>query len=184
LSKKYNLIIGRHCLLRAPNYLSGAVEEAASYEANSLMIYLGAPQNSFRQPLNVLKVPEFKQNLKENNIDISKVVVHGSYLINLANTIKKEVFNFSVEFLKKEIERMEEIGLKTLILHPGSYLTSTPEKGLTQIVYGLNSVLTENYAVRIALETMSGKGSELGVTFEQIKFIIDGVKFKERVGIC
>src|SRR4051812_13665625 len=105
-AKKYNLIIGRHCLLKAPNYLPEAVEEAASYDANSLMIYLGAPQNSFRQPLNVLKVPEFKKSLKENNINIDNIVVHGSYLINLANTVEKEVFDFSVDFLKKEIERM------------------------------------------------------------------------------
>jgi len=183
-AKKYNLIIGRHCLLKAPNYLPEAVEEAASYDANSLMIYLGAPQNSFRQPLNVLKVPEFKKSLKENNINIDNIVVHGSYLINLANTVEKEVFDFSVDFLKKEIERMEEIGLKTLVLHPGSYLTATQEEGLAQISYGLNLVLTENSAVCIALETMSGKGSELGTTFEQLKSIIDEVKFKERVGIC
>jgi len=184
MSKKYNLIIGRHCLLKAPGYLPGAVEEATSYDANSLMIYLGAPQNSFRQPLNVLKVPEFKKSLRENNISIHNIVVHGSYLINLANTVKKEVFDFSVEFLKKEIKRMEEIGLKILVLHPGSYLNATQQKGLEQIAHGLNLILTENSAVRIALETMSGKGSELGTTFEQLKSIIDKLKFKERVGIC
>ncbi|CAH1764983.1 640_t:CDS:2, partial [Entrophospora sp. SA101] len=116
-----------------------------------------APQNSFRQPLNVLKIPEFKQILKENNIDISNVIVHGSYLINLANTIKKDTFNFSVKFLQEEIQRMQKIGLKTLILHPGSYLTATEEEGLTQIAQGLNLVLTENSEIKIALETMSGK---------------------------
>ncbi|CAH1758688.1 374_t:CDS:10 [Entrophospora sp. SA101] len=166
--KEYNLIIGRHCLMKNPDYLPGAVKEASNYEANALMIYLGAPQNSFRQPLNVLKVSEFKQSLKENNIDINHVVVHGSYLINLANTIKQEVFNFSLELLEKEIKRMEEIGLKTLILHPGSYLTATKEEGLNQIARGLNLVLAKNSAVRIALETMSGKGKELGITFEQL----------------
>ncbi|CAJ0894786.1 7983_t:CDS:10 [Entrophospora sp. SA101] len=155
--KEYNLIIGRHCLVKNPNYLLGAVKEAISYEANALMIYLGAPQNSFRQPLNVLKIPEFKQILKENNIDISNVIVHGSYLINLANTIKKDTFNFSVKFLQEEIQRMQKIGLKTLILHPGSYLTATEEEGLTQIAQGLNLVLTENSEIKIALETMSGK---------------------------
>ena len=148
------------------------------------MIYLGAPQNSFRQPLNVLKIPEFKQTLKENNIDINNVIVHGSYLINLANTIKKETFNFSVKFLQEEIQRMQKIGLKTLILHPGSYLTATKEEGLTQIAQGLNSVLTENSEVKISLETMSGKGKELGTTFEQLKFIIDKVNFKEKIGVC
>jgi len=148
------------------------------------MIYLGAPQNSFRQPLNVLKIPEFKQVLKENNIDISNVIVHGSYLINLANTIKKDTFNFSVKFLQEEIQRMQKIGLKTLILHPGSYLTATEEEGLTKIAQGLNLVLTENSEIKIALETMSGKGKELGTTFEQLKFIIDKVNFKGKIGVC
>ncbi|KLL03805.1 MAG: endonuclease IV [Mycoplasmataceae bacterium CE_OT135] len=182
--KEDNLIIGRHCLMKNPDYLPGAVKEASSYEANALMIYLGAPQNSFRQPLNVLKVSEFKQTLKENNIDINHVIVHGSYLINLANTIKQEVFNFSLELLEKEIKRMEEIGLKTLILHPGSHLTATKEEGLIQIARGLNLILAKNSAIRIALETMSGKGRELGITFEQLKFIIDKINFKEKIGVC
>ncbi|WP_216361595.1 deoxyribonuclease IV [endosymbiont GvMRE of Glomus versiforme] len=181
---KYNLIIGRHCRLEAPDYLLGAVKEAISYEANALMIYLGAPQNSFRQPLNVLKVSEFKQILEKNNIDINNVIVHGSYLINLANTIKKETFDFSVKFLQKEIQRMEEIGLKTLVLHPGGCLTATKEAGLNQIVRGLNLVLTKNSKVKIALETMSGKKNELGTTFEQLKFIIDKVDYKEKIGVC
>src|SRR6185369_12286158 len=111
------------------------------------MIYLVAPQNSFRQPLDILKVPEFKQELKKNNIDIGNVIVHGSYLINLANTIKKETFDFSVKFLQKEIKTMEEIGLKILVLHPGSCLTATKEKGLEQIIKGLNLVLTKNSKV-------------------------------------
>jgi deoxyribonuclease-4 len=178
------MIIGRHCRLETPDYLLGAVKEAISYEANALMIYLGAPQNSFRQPRSVLKISEFKETLKEKNIDINNVVVHGSYLVNLANTIKKETFDFSVEFLRKEIKIMEEIGLKTLVLHPGSYLTATKEKGLVQIVHGLNLVLTENPDVKIVLETMSGKRNELGKTFEELKFIIDRVNFKEKIGIC
>jgi deoxyribonuclease-4 len=148
------------------------------------MIYLGAPQNSFRQPINILKVSEFKQELKKNDIDINNVIVHGSYLINLANTIKKETFDFSVEFLQKEIQRMQEIGLKTLVLHPGSCLTATKEEGLNQIVRGINLVLTEGSKVRIALETMSGKKNELGITFEQLKFIIDKVNYKEKIGVC
>jgi deoxyribonuclease IV len=184
LTNKYNLILGRHCLVRTPEYLFGAVKEALNYEANALMIYLGAPQNSFRQPLNNLKVPEFKQILKKNNINIDNVVVHGSYLINLGNAVDKKVFNYSVEFLKKEIRLMQEIGLKLLVLHPGNHLTTSKEAGLRQIIQGINLVLEENSKVRIALETMSGKGSELGTTFEQLKFIIDKVEFKTKIGVC
>jgi len=90
---KYHLIIGRHCLVRSPDFLPGAVQEAASYNANALMIYLGAPQNSFRRPISELKVAEFKKALRDNNIDIDNVVVHAPYLLNLANTTNKKIFD-------------------------------------------------------------------------------------------
>src|SRR4051794_37684655 len=173
--ENYNLIIGRHCQVKSPKHLLGAVQEALSYGSNALMIYNGAPQNSFRQPLSVLKILEFKEVIKKNQLNIANVVVHGSYLINLANTVKLEVFHYSVELLKKEIRRMEEIGLKTLVLHPGSSLGADTEKALWQIIKGLNEALEKESKVQIALETMSGKGNELGINFEQLKFIIDNV---------
>lgn len=93
LLKKNNLVIGRHCLLKNPDYLLGAIKEAINYDANALMIYLGAPQNSFRQPLEKLKIYEFKQILKENNFSIDNVVVHAPYILNLANTNNPQLFN-------------------------------------------------------------------------------------------
>jgi deoxyribonuclease-4 len=184
-NKKYNLIIGRHCSFEKPNYLPGAVKEAISYGGNALMIYLGAPQNARRRrPLTELKVSEFQKTLTENNIDINNVIVHGPYVVNLANTFNKETFDFSVKFLKKEIAKMEAIGLKTIVLHPGSALTAQPKDALSQIVEGLNLVLTESSTVRIALETMCGRGSEVGINFDQLKYIIDRTKQKERVGVC
>lgn len=182
--KSYNLIIGRHSLVRQPDYLLGAIQETLSYQANASMIYLGAPQNSFRQPLTVLKIPEFKKVLVENNLVITNLVVHGSYLINLANTVNQSIFDHSVKFLAEEIQRMEEIGLTIIVLHPGSSLEAGTEKALCQVARGLNLVLKKENKVRIALETMSGKGSELGINFEQLKFIIDRVELKEKVGIC
>lgn len=170
--------------MKAPHYLPGAVKEAIGYGANALMIYLGAPQNSLRQNLSILKLDEFKTLLKENNISIANVIVHGSYLLNLANTTKKSVFHFSTEFLKTEIERMEEIGLETIVLHPGSSLGAATETSLLQVVEGLNLVIKENSKVRIALETMSGKINGLGINFEQLKFIIDKTNLKEKIGVC
>jgi len=181
---KYQLIIGRHTLVKKPTFLLGAIEESLSYGANALMIYLGAPQNSFRQPLEIFKISEFKKSLQDVNLDLNKVVVHGSYLINLANTVDERVFNYSVDFLKKEIARMEEIGLKIIVLHPGSSLGFEEEKSLIQIAKGLNLVLKKESQVKIALETMSGKGSELGVNFQQLKFIMNNVRLKKRVGVC
>ncbi|CAJ0925010.1 7378_t:CDS:2 [Entrophospora sp. SA101] len=146
------------------------------------MIYLGAPQNTFRRPISELKIPEFKKVLTEKNINIDNVIVHGPYVMNLANTLDEKIFNQSVDFLKKEIARMEEIGLKTIVIHPGSALTAQPEEGLSQLVRGINLVLKETSKVRIALETMCRRGNELGGNFEQLRQIIDKVDQKERVG--
>ncbi|CAG8725844.1 22772_t:CDS:1 [Gigaspora margarita] len=171
--------------MKSPHFLLGAVQEAASYGANALMIYLGAPQNSKRRPLKELKIPEFCEALRIHNIDIDNVVVHAPYTLNLANTVKEEIFNFSVELLKKEVVRMAQIGLKTLILHPGSALNAQPEKALSQVVQGINSVLNDSASdIRIALETMSQRSGEIGGKFTQLQDIISQVNQPERVGVC
>src|SRR5689334_11089369 len=92
-NKNYQLIIGRHCLFKSPNYLPGAVKEAVSYDANALMIYLGAPQNTRRRPLTELKIPEFQQVLVENKISIDNVIVHGPYVLNMANAAREDIFS-------------------------------------------------------------------------------------------
>jgi deoxyribonuclease IV len=183
-NKNYKLVIGRHCLFKSPNYLPGAVKEAASYRANALMIYLGAPQNSQRRPLTELKIAEFKEVLSDNNIDVDNVIVHGPYVLNMANALQKEIFHWSVDFLKKEIARMEKIGLKTIILHPGSAVNTPTEEALSQVAKGINLVLGATSVVRIALETMCGRGSEVGINFKQLQYIIERVEQKERVGVC
>ncbi|CAG8833447.1 34579_t:CDS:2, partial [Racocetra persica] len=149
-----------------PNYLLGAVKESVSYGSNAVMIYLGAPQNTRRRPLAELKIPEFRQILAENNIDIDNVIVHGPYVVNLANPA--------------QVARMETIGLKTLILHPGSAVDAPINEALSQVAKGINLVLQSSSQVRIVLETMCGRGSEVGVNFEQLKYIIDRVEQKER----
>jgi deoxyribonuclease IV len=148
------------------------------------MVYLGAPQNSYRQPLEKLKISEFKKVLVQNKMSSSQVIVHGPYLVNLANASNPKKFFWSVEFLKKELARAEEIGAEIFVLHPGSTLKSPPRKALEQVVKGLDLVLQSNSRIRIALETMSGKGSQVGSDFEQLQFIIEGVKLKKRVGVC
>ena len=183
-NKNYQLIIGRHCLFKSPNYLPGAVKEAVSYGANALMIYLGAPQNTRRRPLTELKVPEFKKLLVENKMNINNIIVHGPYVLNMANTAREDIFSWSVDFLKKEIARMEKIGLKTVILHPGSAVDTPVNEALSQLAKGINLVLENTSNVRIALETMCGRGSEIGVNFDQLKYIIDRIEQKDRIGVC
>lgn len=157
-------------------------EEAAAYGANTFMIYTGAPQNTRRKAIEDLNIPEGKAHMEENGI--SDIVVHAPYIINIANTQKPETFRLGVDFLQSEIERTEALGAKQIVLHPGAHVGAGPDAGIKKIIEGLNEVLTEKRDVQIALETMAGKGSECGRTFEEIAQIIDGVEQNERLSVC
>ena len=178
------MIIGSHVSMAGKEMLLGSVKEALSYGANTFMFYTGAPQSTLRKPISALKVEEAKALMEENGIDINNVVVHAPYIINLGNTVKEETYELAVRFLKEEIERCEAIGASRLVLHPGSHVKAGDEAGLNKIVEGLNEVLTDSQHVKIALETMAGKGSELGRTFEQIKYIIDHEEKNHLLGVC
>ena len=178
------ILIGRHLSLTTPDYLIGALKKAISYDANSLMIYIGSPQTYFRRSLYDLKINEFKKCLYDTNLSIDNVIVHGSYLVNLANIKDNQKLLKSIEFMISDIKRMEYIGLKTLIIHPGSSLGEDKHKSLINVSLSLNKILKENNNVKIALETMAGRSNELGSNFYEIKTIIDNVDFKERVGVC
>lgn len=165
--------------------LLGSVKEAVSYGANTFMFYTGAPQNTKRKAISELKVEEAKALMKENNIDLKNVVVHAPYIINLANTVKEETFELAVNFLKQELQRCQDIGTSILVLHPGSHVKAGEEVGLQQIIKGLNEVLKDTpYQGKIALETMAGKGSELGKTFEEINYLISHCDYPEKLGVC
>ena len=178
------LIIGSHVSLSAPNYLLDAVKLAISYKANTFMFYTGAPQNTKRKSISEFKVNEAKELMKKHGIDINNVVIHAPYIVNLANSINDSTFSLAVSFLKQEIERVEKIGIKYLILHPGSHVNAGKQVGLDQIVKGLNEVLNDDLEVVICLESMSGKGSELGKSFIELKYLIDNVKNNHRLAIC
>lgn len=175
------LIIGSHVSYKASDQLLGSVKEALSYGANTFMFYTGAPQNTMRGSID-LDIRDKAYNLmKENNIDIDKVIVHAPYIVNLANI---DNFDFSVSFLKKEVERCNTLGIKYMVLHPGSAVNSSRDEALTSISDGLNLILDNNYDVKILLETMAGKGNEVGKTFDELKTIIDNVKYKDKIGVC
>jgi deoxyribonuclease-4 len=178
------MIIGSHVSMSGKDMLLSSVKEALSYGANTFMFYTGAPQNTNRKPISELKVEEAKQLMEENGIDMNNVVVHAPYIINLGNTIKKETYDLAVRFLKEEIHRCEAIGAKRLVLHPGAHVKAGEDVGLDKIVEGLNEVLDKNQTVKIALETMAGKGTELGKTFEQLQYIIEHVERNELLGVC
>lgn len=162
--------------------LKWSSEQAVSYGANVFMIYTGAPQNTKRKPVEELNIEAGREHMNENGI--IDVVVHAPYIINIGNTTKPETFELGVDFLRNEIDRTSAIGAKQIVLHPGSHVGAGADKGIDKIIKGLNEVLDKNKDVQIALETMAGKGSEIGRTFDELAQIIDGVTHNEKLSIC
>ncbi len=176
------LKIGSHVGMSGKKMFLGSVEEAISYGANTFMIYTGAPQNTRRKKLEELRIEEGHAAMAAAGIE--EFIVHAPYIINLANTVKPETFEIAVQFLALELDRTEKLGSKILVLHPGSHVGAGVDAGITKIIEGLNEVLTKDTKVCIALETMAGKGSELGRNFEELAQIIDGVKYNEKLRVC
>lgn len=179
------LYLGSHVGLKAPDYFLGSVREALSYGANACMVYTGAPQNSKRKPVSQFKVKEARELLLENGWKLSSVIVHAPYIINLANTVKPETAEFGIQFLKEELLRVRELGADILVLHPGAHLKAGTETGIEAIVRGLDEVLKDDdSSITIALETMAGKGTEIGRSFEELEEIIRRCAFSDRLGVC
>lgn len=177
------LKIGSHVSMSGKKMMLGSVEEALSYGANTFMIYTGAPQNTVRKPIEDLRIDEAIEYMNKNGIE--EIVVHAPYIINLGNSEKPETFELAVNFLREEIKRTSAIKkAKNIVLHPGAHVGAGDEKGLQQIIKGLNEVITKEQSIQIALETMAGKGSECGRNFEQLAKIIDGVIYNEKLGVC
>ena len=176
-----DLIIGSHVSYKIDGGLLGSVKEALSYGANTFMFYTGAPQNTNRSPIDMEKVNKAMELMNDSGIDINNVVVHAPYIINPANSKNKE---FSINFLKQEIQRVEMFNVKMIVLHPGSHVGLGEEEGLNNIIEVLNNVVNKDTKVNICLETMAGKGSELGVNFKQIRKIIDGVLYSNKIKVC
>ncbi|QDP40626.1 deoxyribonuclease IV [Radiobacillus deserti] len=174
--------IGSHVSMSGKEMLLGSSKEAASYGSNVFMIYTGAPQNTRRKPIEELNIEAGLQHMKENGLE--EIVVHAPYIINIGNTTKKETFELGVNFLRNEVERTEAIGAKQIVLHPGAHVGEGVDKGMEKIIEGLNEVLHSGQKAQIALETMAGKGSEIGSNFEEIARIIDGVQHSDKLSIC
>lgn len=175
-------LLGSHVGMSGKEMMLGSVKEALSYGANTFMIYTGAPQNTRRKKLEELRIEEARQCMAENGIQ--NFIVHAPYIINLANTVKPETFEIAVEFLGIELERTSAMGAKVLVLHPGAHVGAGVEAGTARIIEGLDKVMSADMTVNIALETMAGKGSEIGKTFEELKAIYDGVRYPEHLRVC
>ncbi len=178
-----SLILGSHVGFNNKTALVGSVEEALSYNANTFMFYTGPAQSSMRSPINDDNTYEAFKLMLDNNINPDNVIVHAPYILNLANKDEKK-FDFCTDFLKNELNRVKRLGFNKMVLHPGSAVNCSREEGLQNIVDGLNIILSNTEDTIILLETMAGKGNELGINIDEIKTILDGVNDKERVCVC
>ncbi|WP_407268407.1 deoxyribonuclease IV [Radiobacillus sp. PE A8.2] len=179
---KMKMKIGSHVSMSGKKMLLGSSEEATSYGATTFMIYTGAPQNTRRRPIEELNIEAGREHMSKAGI--LDIVVHAPYIINIGNSVKKETFQLGVDFLTSEIERTDAIGATQIVLHPGAHVGEGPEKGIAKIIEGLNEVLYAGQNVQIALETMAGKGSEIGRRFEEIAQIMEGVTHNDKLSVC
>ena len=175
-------MLGSHVGLGGKEQFEGSVKEALSYGAETFMVYTGAPQNTRRKDLSEMRIPEATALMKENGI--REFVVHAPYIVNLGNTVKPEAFDFAVEFLREELRRTAAMGSRTMVLHPGAHVGEGEDAGIMQIIKGINLIFDADTEAHIALETMAGKGSELGTSFEQMARIYDGVKYNDKLRLC
>lgn len=176
------LKLGSHVSMSGQKMLLAASEEAVSYGANTFMIYTGAPQNTRRKKIEELNIEAGRRHMEENGI--TDMIVHAPYIINIANTSNPRTFELGVSFLHSEMERTEALGATQIVLHPGAHVGAGTEAGIKKIIEGLNEVLTGKESVQIALETMAGKGSECGKSFEELAMIMDGVTYNEKLSVC
>lgn len=177
------LWIGSHVSFKKDTQLLGSLEEAIRYGSTTFMFYTGAPQNTKRYPIDDKMTLLALEKMKDTDVDYRKVIVHAPYIVNLANGLDLDKYQFSIRFLKEEVERCEALGIQYMVLHPGSHVGSGIKAGIRSIIYALNQVLVDT-SVMILLETMAGKGSEIGSRFEEIKEIIDGIEHKNNIGVC
>lgn len=176
-----DLIIGCHVSFKSDTQLLGSVKEALSYGANTFMFYTGAPQNTVRTSIKDEITLEALKLMKDNNYNLKNIAVHAPYIINLANTAN---LDFAISFLRQEIERVEQLGVTKLVLHPGSHVGLGEDIAIHNIIHVLNCCILSDTKVDICIETMAGKGSEVGINIDQIKKIIDGIVYQNKIKVC
>ncbi len=178
------MIIGSHVSFTNSDQLVGSVKEAISYNANTFMFYTGSTQSTSRSVLNDELTYEAYKLMVENNINSENVIVHAPYIVNLANRADEDKYNFYVNFLAEELNRVNKLGFNKIVLHPGSAVNCSREEGLQNIIDGLNTIFDTTENTIVLLETMAGKGNELGINIDEINTIIKGIKDKDRIGVC
>ena len=180
------LYIGSHTSFLKDKGLLGVVEESISYNANIFMFYTGSNQSTLRFPINKELTAKAHELMKEHGFDKTKCIVHAPFIINLANNTDPSKYEFYINFLKEELNRCIELDIRNVVLHPGSYTSLDRVTGIKNIANGLNTALKDIDGVNLLLEYMSGKGTEVGTSIDDLKGIIDLLdeEVKKKVFVC
>ena len=155
--------------------------EALKINANTFQFFTRNPRGGKIKDLNENDINKLLNLMQENKF--AKILAHAPYTMNLCSD-KEDIRDFAKNMMKEDLERMEYLPGNMYNFHPGSHVGQGTEKGIEYIVKALNEVLTENQTTTVLLETMAGKGTEIGRSFEELKMIIDKVYLKDKLGVC
>ena len=169
------------CHLSASKGYANMAKEALKIGGNTFQYFTRNPRGGSVKELNMKDVEEYKKIANENGIEV--ILAHAPYTINVCSADEK-IRKFGIETMKDDIKRLEVVGNSMYNFHPGSHVGQGSEEGIKLIIKALNEILTKKQKTTVLLETMAGKGSEVGRSFEEIKAIIDGVELKEKIGVC
>lgn len=180
------LYIGSHTSYLKDKGLLGVVEESISYGSNIFMFYTGSNQSTLRFPINKELTEKAHKIMLENGFDKTKCIVHAPFIINLANNTDPAKYNFYINFFKEELKRCIELDIRNMVFHPGSYTSLDRQTGIENIAFGLNEALKDIDGVNLLLEYMSGKGTEVGSSIDDLSGIINLLDedVKEKVFVC
>ncbi|MGN1177203.1 MAG: deoxyribonuclease IV [Roseburia sp.] len=173
------MIIGTH--MSVAKGLEEAAKNTVWMNANTMQIFSRNPRGSTYKNYSEKEVDAFLTIRKEHKF--GPILAHAPYTMNLASA-KPEVYEFACMVIREDIQRMDELSIENIVFHPGSHTGIGVEAGIENIINGLNQAITGEENIMVLLETMSGKGTEIGSTFEELKAIRDGVTHKEKIGIC
>ena len=169
------------CHLSASKGFLNMAKEAVSIGANTFQFFTRNPRGFAAKEIDDRDVAAFKEYEKEHNF--GKILAHAPYTLNPASADER-VRELALRIMQDDMERMEKIPGNLYNFHPGSHVGQGTEKGIELIVDILDNVLSKNQSTTVLLETMSGKGSEIGSSFEEIKKIIDSTRLGNKLGVC
>lgn len=158
-----------------------AAQISVDIGANTFQFFSRNPRGGNAKEFNEKDMAAFQKIREENNF--GKLLAHAPYTMNLA-AANEDTYEFAKMVIREDVKRMDSIGVEYICFHPGSHVGSGVEEGTRKIIEGLNQAITGDENITVLLETMSGKGTEIGRSFEEIRAIIDGVEHNERMGVC